>query len=59
MKETIKVVSCKDARRWYSNSIGETFERIPDHLEALNQEWKTRDLAGYINFIKFTDGKLV
>ena len=56
--KTILITGCKDPHRWYANHIGESFPHLPDPDEERCREWKTREPAGYTNFIQFTDGEI-
>jgi hypothetical protein len=51
----IRVLSCTDPHRWYSQYIGEEFPLI---LEE-SVEYKTRQPDGYINFILKSDSVLI
>jgi hypothetical protein len=51
----IRIVSCNDPHRWYSKHIGEDFPLIAEE----SVEYKTRQPAGYINFILKKDSFLI
>ncbi|GBO88740.1 hypothetical protein [Marinobacter salsuginis] len=51
----LKVTRCPDAMRWYSSHIGETFPLLAEYSD----EFKTREPAGYTNFILKTDCEVV
>ena len=52
----ILITGCKDGMRWYSNKIGQTVEFICDTQYG---EYKSREDAGYINFVQHEDGKII
>jgi hypothetical protein len=58
MAKMILIKQCADGHRWYADYVGEYFPYIPDPDEERCKEWRTREPAGYTNFIQFTDGEL-
>lgn len=51
----MKVTKCDDSRKWYSEFVG---KNVP-FLALDGKEWKSREPAGYINFIAEEDAELV
>ena len=41
--------------RWYRGLIGQT---VP-YLRDVGNEWKSREPAGYVNFVQYDDGEIV
>ena len=55
MMEALLITSRGDGMRWYADKVGET---VP--LLAIERtEYKSREDAGYINFVQFADAKIV
>lgn len=49
------IKQCPDKLRWYSNKIGETV----DFFGNVGGEYKSREDAGYINFVQYADAEIV
>jgi hypothetical protein len=49
------IKKCPDSMRWYKDSIGE----LVDYLGDVGNEYKSREPAGYINFVQYTDAEIV
>ena len=49
------IKDCKDPLRWYADLIGQTVEYLGD----AGNEWKSREPAGYINFVQYCDAEIV
>ena len=54
MKELF-IHQCPDPMRWYSELVG---ERVP-YLGDVGTEYKSREPAGYINFVQYDDADIV
>ena len=54
MKELL-IQQCPDGMRWYSDLVG---ERVP-FLGDVGTEYKSREPAGYINFVQYDDAEIV
>ena len=51
----IYIKSCNDNKKWYADLIGQTV----DLLNVEEDEYMSREPAGYINFVSKEDGVLV
>lgn len=51
----IYIKSCNDNKKWYADLIGQTV----DLLNVEENEYMSREPAGYINFVSKEDGVLV
>ena len=51
----LKIISCNDPMRWYSDKIGELVPFLGD----VEDEFKSREPAGYINFVQHDDAEIV
>lgn len=49
------ITGCTDGMRWYANKIG----HIVDFLGDVGNEYKSREDAGYINFVQYADADIV
>jgi len=49
------ITQCIDSMRWYTDLIGET---VP-YLGDMGDEYKSRDPAGYINFVQYNDAEVI
>ena len=53
--KALLITSSGDGMRWYADKVGET---VP--LLAIERtEYKSREDAGYVNFVQFADAKIV
>jgi len=50
--KVLRINSCKDGMKWYRNMIGS----IVPLLDIEQNEYKSREPAGYINFVSLEDG---
>ena len=50
------ITGCTDAQKWYATKIG---ERFPIISYSLTDGYKTREPAGYINFVATKDAEVV
>ena len=50
----LRIVSCSDSMMWYSHLVGE----LVPLLAVEKVEYKSREPAGYVNFVKLCDGKV-
>ena len=55
MMEALLITSRGDGMRWYADKVGE----IVPLLAIERTEYKSREDAGYINFVQFADAKIV
>ena len=53
--EALLITSKGDGMRWYADKVGE----IVPLLAIERTEYKSREDAGYINFVQFADAKIV
>lgn len=51
----LKILSCSRANAWYKDKIGQT---VP-YLGDTGTEYKSREEAGYVNFIRYCDAEIV
>ena len=51
----LKIIKCNDPMRWYANKIGE----LVPFLGYANLEYKSREDAGYVNFVQHGDAEVV
>ena len=51
----LKIIKCNDHMRWYANKIGE----LVPFLGYSNLEYKSREDAGYVNFVQHGDAEVV
>ena len=49
------ITSCGDSMRWYADKVGE----VVPLLAVERTEYKSREDAGYINFVQLTDAEIV
>ena len=49
------IKQCPDGMRWYRNHVGQT---VP-FLKDVGDEYKSREPAGYINFVQYEDADIV
>ena len=49
------ITGCRDPMRWYASLIGET---VP-YLGDMGDEWKSREPAGYVNFVQYYDAEVI
>lgn len=54
-RKMIEVVSCTDGMRWYAGHVGETFPLLREFADEL----KTREPAGYTNFVLRKDARII
>lgn len=54
-KKFIKITGCTDGMRWYSSHVGAEFPLLATDSE----EYKTREPAGYINFVLLKDAEII
>ena len=52
--KNIKIISCNDSSKWYASLVGQV---IP-LLEEEEQEYKSREPSGFINFVSKVDAEL-
>ena len=53
--KVLKIVSCRDKLKWYSDMVGYL---VP--LLAIEEiEYKSREPAGYINFVSKEDAEII
>jgi hypothetical protein len=55
IRKGLKITQCRDGMRWYAGHVGEVFPL----LATFRDEYKTREPAGYSNFIVKDDCKVV
>jgi len=53
--QALLIKRCPDGMRWYSTKIGQTVPFLGD----VGNEYKSREDAGYINFVQYDDAELV
>ena len=53
----LKIISCDDNRKWYSNLIGQLVPLLSE--EHGHYEYRSREPAGYINFVSKSDAEVV
>ena len=53
--EMLRIIRCNDQLRWYANKIGELVPFLGD----VGNEYKSREDAGYINFVQYEDAEIV
>lgn len=53
--KALLITSKGDGMRWYADKVGE----IVPLLAIERTEYKSREDAGYINFVQFADAKIV
>jgi len=53
--EVLLIKRCPDKMRWYANFIGQTVPFLGD----VGNEYKSRESAGYINFVQYDDAEIV
>ena len=53
--QMLKIIKCNDPMRWYANKIGE----LVPFLGYANLEYKSREDAGYVNFVQHEDAEVV
>ena len=53
--EALLITSKGDGMRWYADKVGE----VVPLLAIERTEYKSREDAGYINFVQFADAKIV
>jgi hypothetical protein len=53
--EKLLIKQCKDGHRWYADLVGQT---VP-YLGTVGTEYKSKEPAGYINFVQFEDAEVV
>ena len=53
--QMLKIIKCNDHMRWYANKIGE----LVPFLGYSNLEYKSREDAGYVNFVQHGDAELM
>ena len=56
MTKKLLITQCPDSMRWYRNKIGELVDYLGDVGYG---EYKSREPAGYINFVQHADAKVV
>ena len=49
------ITKCSDAHKWYANKIGQ----YVDYLGTSFGEYKSREDAGYVNFVSIEDAEIV
>ena len=54
-QKALLITSRGDGMRWYADMVGQT---VP-LLAVERTEYKSREEAGYINFVQFADAKIV
>jgi hypothetical protein len=54
-QQFIRITGCTDGMRWYADHVGEEFPL----LAAFSDEYKTREPAGYTNFVLLKDAEIV
>jgi len=57
MKKMLLIQTCKDQSKWYSHLIGQTVPFLGD--EGDHWEYRSREPAGYINFVDKSDAVVV
>lgn len=55
MTKVLLIKSCSDRLRWYRDKVGQT---VP-YLGTLDSEYKSREDAGYINFVQLEDAEIL
>lgn len=50
------IKKCPDRLRWYSDLVGQT---VPYLGDAGFGEYKSREPAGYINFVQYEDAEII
>ena len=53
--EALLITSKGDGMRWYADKVGE----VVPLLAIERTEYKSREDAGYVNFVQFADAKIV
>ena len=53
--EALLITSKGDGMRWYADKVGE----IVPLLAIERTEYKSREDAGYVNFVQFADAKII
>jgi|TARA_R110001606_G_scaffold187921_2_gene335527 hypothetical protein len=53
--KALLITNCSDGMRWYADMVGQT---VP-LLATEHTEYKSREPAGYINFVQFADAEIV
>ena len=48
------ILKCDDPKKWYADKVGYVFPVI-----AVEDEYKTRQPEGYINFISIEDAEVI
>ena len=51
----LKIIKCNDPMRWYASKIGELLPFLGDS----RGEYKSREDAGYVNFVQHGDAEVV
>lgn len=55
MQRAILIEKCDDKKKWYSNLVG----KFVPFQGMDSKEYRSREPAGYINFVSIKDGKLI
>lgn len=55
LKYELEIVGCRDNSMWYAHMVGDRVQL----LGAWPDGWKSRDMGGYTNIIRFEDAKVV
>lgn len=50
--KVLRVTKCSDGLKWYRNMVG----HIVPLLDVESTEYKSREPAGYVNFVSLEDG---
>lgn len=53
--KVLLIKQCPDKMRWYANLVG----KIVPFLGDVGNEYKSREPAGYINFVQYKDAEIV
>jgi hypothetical protein len=54
-RKRLLIKQCPDPMRWYAHLIGQTVPFLGD----VGNEYKSREPAGYINFVQYPDAEVV
>lgn len=52
--KNIKIISCNDSSKWYASLVGQ----VVPLLEVEEQEYKSREPSGFINFVAKVDAEV-
>ena len=55
--QMLKIIKCSDGMRWYASKVGELVPYLGDSM--LDGAYKSREDAGYINFVQYEDAEVV